>query len=218
MGASFFSVGGNNIILFALKDLVMYKKVVILMAAMAAFVCAAAQEADTARTRVHLSTGASVSAGFGRTQSLMWVAPSVEHRVSERLKVEAGFAAAGTLLPSYEIHGYTPSSLAPRRHGTSVGAAWASAEYKASERLWLWASVAHVEGYAQRLWMDGSLPVGLTAVSGGLAYEFPSGSLLEMHFHFVHDHYGTSQLGLLAHPWYGGLAPGWELYSGPWPF
>lgn len=194
------------------------KASIILVFFLAAAMMAASQEADTSTTRVHLSTGASVAAGFGRTQSLMWVAPSIEQRINDRLSVGGGFALAGTLLPSYEIHGYTPSSLAPLKRGTGLGAAWASAEYRVSDRLWLWASVAHVGGYAQPLWLDGSVPVGITAISGGLAYEFPKGSLLEMHFHFVHDHYGTVMEGLLAHPWYGSFAPEWEIYSGRWPY
>jgi hypothetical protein len=195
----------------------MGKKAVILMLAVLAFGCAWSQD-DTSRTQVHLSTGATVASGFGRTQSLMWVAPSVEHRVSDRLAVSAGFSAAGSLLNGYEIHGYGPSSLAPRRSGTRMGSMWASAEYRVSDRLWLWAEVEHLTGYVQPLWLDGAVPIAATAISGGMAYEFPGGSLLEMHFHFVHDHYGTARMGLLAHPWYGGYAPDWELYGGPWPF
>lgn len=196
----------------------MYKKTFIVLAAMFAFFCAMAQGEDTSRVHFRGSVGSTVATGFGRTQSLSWVAPSLELKASDRLKVSGGFAAAGSLLGGYEVHGYTPSSLAPRKHGTRLGALWAMAEYKASDRLWLWASVMHVGGYAQRLWMDGSAPVGLTAVSGGLAYEFPQGSLLELHFHFIHDHYGTVMDGLLAHPWYGPYSPNLELYGGPWPF
>ena len=196
----------------------MVKKAVILLVVMVCLGCVQAQEADTSRVKLHAGVGSTLASGFGRTQSLSWVAPSVEMQVSGKLAVSAGFCAAGSLLNGYEIHGYTPSSLLPRRHGTRMGGLWATAEYRASERLWLWASVAHLGGYAQPLWLDGSVPIGLTAVSGGLAYEFPHGSLLELHFRFVHDHYGTARAGLLAHPWYGSLAPDWELYSGPWPF
>jgi hypothetical protein len=131
----------------------MGKKAVILMLAVLAFGCAWSQD-DTSRTQVHLSTGATVASGFGRTQSLMWVAPSVEHRVSDRLAVSAGFSAAGSLLNGYEIHGYGPSSLAPRRSGTRMGSMWASAEYRVSDRLWLWAEVEHLTGYVQPLWLD----------------------------------------------------------------
>ena len=196
----------------------MVKKALTTVFVLLAAVLSVAAQDDTLRTRVHLSTGATVASGFGRTQSLTWVAPSVELQASDRLKVRGGFAAAGSLLPSYEIHGYGPSSMVPRKSGTRLGALWAAADYCVGERLWLWASVAHVTGYAQPLWLDGAVPIGATAISGGMAYEFPGGSLLEMHFHFVHDHYGTSQLGLLAHPWYGGLAPELEIYGGLWPY
>lgn len=193
------------------------KAVILAVVLLAAALCAVAQD-DTSRTRVHLSTGATVASGFGRTQSLMWVAPSVERQVSDRLAVRAGFAAAGSLLNGYEIHGYGPTSLAPRKQGTRMNVLWASAEYKVNDRLWLWAEVAHLTGYVQPLWLDGAVPIAATALSGGMAYEFPGGSLLEMHFHFIHDHYGTSQLGLLAHPWYGAYCPDVEIYGGPWPF
>ena len=197
----------------------MHKKwLIVTILVLALAVGAAGQEADTSRYDVHLSTGATVAAGFGRTQALSWVAPSVELKASERMKVSGGFAAAGSLLDGYELHGYGPTSLAPRKHGTRMGALWAMAEYKATDRLLLWAAVMHAGGYAQPLWRDTSVPIGLTAVSGGLAYEFPQGSLLELHFHFVHDHYGTAMEGLLAHPWYGPYTPNLELYSGPWPF
>ena len=196
----------------------MYKNIVILLVAVLGMFCVSAQEADTSRVKVHASVGTTVASGFGRTQSLTWVAPSVEMQVNDKLSVSGGFASAGSLLGSYDIHSYTPSSMAPRKHGTRLGGLWAMAEYKASDRLWLWASVMHLGGYAQRLWMDASAPIGLTAVSGGLTYEFPQGSLLELHFHFVHDHYGTAMEGLLAHPWYGPYTPSLDLYSGPWPF
>ena len=78
------------------------------MLAVLAFGCAWSQD-DTSRTHVHLSTGATVASGFGRTQALSWVAPSVELKMSDRLTVSGGFAAAGTLLGGYEVHRYTPS-------------------------------------------------------------------------------------------------------------
>ncbi len=195
----------------------MGKKVLTIVFVLLAAVLSVAAQDDTSRTHVHLSTGATIASGFGRTQALSWVAPSFEMQVSDKLSVTGGFAAAGSLLGGYEVHAYTPS-MAPRKHGTRMGALWAMAEYKATDRLWLWAAVMHAGGYAQPLWRNAPVPIGLTAVSGGLVYEFPQGSLLELHFHFVHDHYGTAMEGLLAHPWYGAYTPNLELYSGPWPF
>lgn len=195
----------------------MGKKVLTIVFVLLAAVLSVAAQDDTSRTHVHLSTGATIASGFGRTQALSWVAPSFERQVSDKLSVTGGFATAGSLLGGYEVHAYTPS-MAPRKHGTRMGALWAMAEYKATDRLLLWAAVMHAGGYAQPLWRNASVPIGLTAVSGGLAYEFPKGSLLELHFHFVHDYYGTAMEGLLAHPWYGAYTPNLELYSGPWPF
>lgn len=198
---------------------VMYKKWLIATVLVLALTTGVAgQEADTSRFDVHLSTGATVMAGFGRAQSLSWVAPSVELKASDRLTVSGGFAAAGSLLDGYTLQGYGPKSLAPRKQGTRLGMLWARADYRASDRLSVWGAAARMTGFAQPLWLDGALPVEVTAVSGGIAYELARGGLLEMHFHFVHDHYGTTMAGPLAHPWYGALAPEWEIYSGPWPY
>ena len=151
-----------------------------------------AQEADTSRWDVHLSAGSSVAAGFGRAQSLSWVAPSFEFHPSRRLTVNTGFVAAGSLMPAdYKLQGYGSRSLAPLRTGTRATALWASAEYQVNSRLWLWGSVAHVSGFAQPLWLDRSLPLHATAFSGGVGYHFGESSTLELHIHVVRDHYGT---------------------------
>ena len=162
----------------------------------------AQEAADTSRWQMHVSTGATVAAGFGQTQSLGWVAPSFSYQVNDRLKLKAGFAYKGTLLPtSYRLRAYGPQDLAPRREGTQAGALWASAEYQANERLWLWASVAHLSGFAQPLWLDQSLPLQASAFSGGFAYKFNSGSVLEMHLHIIQDNYGTLMPLMFDDPW-----------------
>ncbi len=175
-------------------------------------------ERDTSRLEVHLSTGATVAAGWGRTDALAWTAPSLSYRASDRLTLHAGFAAASSLLGSYELRGRHNRSLAPRREGTRLFAAALAAEYQATDRLTLWGSVTRITGYAQPLWLDGAMPVRATAISGGLAYETSNASLLELHFHIVHDHYGNTALGPWGHPWYGWGVPSYELYHGPWPF
>lgn len=174
--------------------------------------CAAvAAQEDSTRLHWNLRTGATVASGFGRTESIGWLSPTVRYRANDRLTVRGGLATAASLLPDgYRPQGLEGRSLAPRRQGTRAGMVWAAAEYKASDRLWLWASVAHLRGFAQPLWLDHSLPLEATAVSGGVAYDLGQAGLLEMHFHFVHDHYGTTLLGPMAHPYYGRFAPGWE--------
>ena len=62
------------------------------------------------------------------------------------------------------------------------------------------------------------MPVGATAISGGMAYEFAEGSLLELHFRFVHDHYGTLLYPPYGHNYYGPFVPEWELFTGRWPY
>lgn len=174
--------------------------------------------ADTSRWQMHLSTGTTVATGFGQTQSLGWVAPSFSYQATDRLKLKAGFAYKGTLLSThYRLRAYGPEDLAPRREGTQAGALWASAEYQANERLWLWASVAHLSGFAQLLWLDQSLPLQASAFSGGFAYKFNSGSVLEMHLHIVRDTYGSA-FGLMYSPYYDPFVPSYTIYSAPWPF
>ena len=151
-----------------------------------------AQMADTSRWDVHLSAGSSVAAGFGRVQSLSWVAPSFEFHPTSRLTVNTGFAAAGNLMPvDYKLQGYGSRSLAPLRAGTRATALWVSAEYQVNSRLWLWGSVAHIGGFAQPMWLDRSLPLQATAFSGGLGYRFGESSILELHIHVVRDRFGT---------------------------
>ena len=180
---------------------------------------ATAQEGDTSRWDFHMSTGATVATGFGRTQSLGWVAPSVSYRFSDRLKVSGGLAVAGSLLPAggYTLHG-RERSLAPRREGTKAGAMWVSATYHPNDRLWLWGSVMHVTGYAQPLWLDGAMNIEATAISGGVEYALGNGSMIGMHFHFVHDHYGSLLYPPYGHGWYGPYTPSLEIYGGHWPY
>ena len=178
------------------------------------------QEADTSRWDFHLSTGATVATGFGRTQSLGWVTPSVSYRASDRLTVSGGLAAAGSLLPAagYTLQGRGERSLAPRKEGTKAGALWVAATYHPNDRLWLWGSMAHVTGYAQPLWLDGAMPIEATAISGGVEYELPGGSLLGMEFHFVHDRYGTLPPPMYGYGWHGAFSPSMEIYGGHWPY
>lgn len=158
-----------------------------------------AQGADTSGWHMHLSTGTSVGTGFGRTQSLSWVAPSFEFHPTSRLTVNTGFAAAGSLLPAdFSLKGYGDRSLAPRREGTRLHALWAEAEYQVNDRLWLWGAVAHVSGIAQPLWLDHSVPLQATAFSGGFRYAVADRSLFEMHFHIVKDNGQLGPMGLVG--------------------
>ena len=170
----------------------MMRHTLLLLALMLVPVALRAQVADTSRWDVHLSAGSSVAAGFGKVQSLSWVAPSFEFHPTRRLTVNTGFVAAGSLMPTdYKLQGFHTRSLAPMRSGTRATALWAEAEYQVNSRLWLWGSVAHVNGFAQPLWLDSSLPLQATVIRGGAGYRFGENSILELHINVVHDHYGT---------------------------
>lgn len=200
----------------------MYKKVIFVIALLLLSLGLPAQrkevaERDTSRWDFHLSTGVTVGSGWGKTDALLWTAPRVEYRASERLTLRGGFALAGSLMPGYVLQ-MPVTSYAPRRQGTRLMAGFASARYRVNDRFSVWASLQHVGGWHEPLWtpQGEAFNVGLTAFSGGFAYELSNHSLFEMHFHIVHDHYGNSALGLLGHPYYGMGVPSCELYSSPW--
>lgn len=178
---------------------------------------AAAQEggADTSRLRGSVSTGMWMGSGFGQRQHVEWLSPSIELKPTDRLTVQTGFTLTGHLLPQgYRVQAYSPS-LAPRRTGTQTTSMWVAGQYRVNDRLSVWASVAHATGWFQPLWLDHSVPLEATAVSGGFAYELAKGHLLEMHFHLLSDPAGTAWMPMLTawdSPW-GGM---WENRCGMW--
>lgn len=174
----------------------MNRKSCIVLALLLAVSPLAAQEADGGPWQWHVSTGSSVASGFGRTQSLTWVAPSFEYHATPRLTLSGGFAAAGSLLPDgFKLQGRSPVSLAPLRQGTRMNAMWAAARYQVNDRLLVWGSVAHLGGQMQPLWLDHSMPLQTTAYSGGFAYSLSHKSLLEVHFHIIKD---NSPMGFIS--------------------
>ena len=175
-----------------------------------------AQLSDTSKWDFHLSTGTSVAAGFGHTQALGWVAPSFSFKPTSRLTVRTGLVAAASLLPdNFSLKGYSEQSLAPWRKDTRVQTFWAEGEYRFTDRLTLWGAVAHAKGFVKPLWLDQSIPMQATAFSGGFRYAVTDNSLFEMHFHIVHDPYGTAGIGLLGHTPYGAFAPHADLFYSP---
>lgn len=174
---------------------------------------------DTSRWDFHLSAGSTVMSVGGKGDAYMWAAPRVTFRANDRLTLHGGFAVAGSLLGNYELQGNS-RSLAPRRRGTRLGGFALGADYQVNDRLEVWASLTHVGGWHEPLWLpfDEAFSISTTTFSGGFRYALSDESMLEMHFHIVHDHYGNDALGLLGHPYYGLGVPSYELYSGPWPF
>lgn len=175
--------------------------------------------ADTSRWEPHLSAGTSVVIMCGKGNAYVWAAPSVDYRASDRLTLYGGFSAVGSLLGGYELRGDS-RNLTPLRRGTRLMKLEAGVDYKVSDRLSLWASVMHLGGWHEPVWSPWSeaFRVGVTAISGGFSFALTDESMLEMHFHFVHDLYGNDALGILSHPYYGYGVPCYELFSGPWPF
>lgn len=200
----------------------MCKKATIVMVLMALALGVSAQrvgEADSSRWDFHLSTGTSVMSSGKKADTYLWVSPSVGYRASDRLTLHGGFSAVGSLLGGYELRGDS-RNLAPLRRGTRLMKLEAGVDYKVSDRLSLWATVMHLGGWHEPVWspLGEAFRVGVTAVSGGFSYALSDESLLEMHFHFVHDLYGNDALGILAHPYYGYGVPCYEIFGGPWPY
>lgn len=200
----------------------MHKKVIFVVALLMLCLDLPAQRkegaaSDTSRWDFHLSTGVTVGSGWGKTEALLWTAPRVEYRATERLTLRGGFAAMSSMTPGYVLR-MPVTSYAPRRQGTRLLGGFVSARYQVNSRLNIWASLQRVTGWHEPLWtpQGEALNVDLTSFSGGFAYELSNHSLFEMHFHIVHDHYGNSALGLFGHPYYGPGVPSWDLYSGPW--
>lgn len=148
------------------------------------------QEADSSKWDFHVSTGAEIASGFGRTQSIGWVSPSIEYKANERLTLRTGLTAFGSLMPtSFKLQGRTQPSYVRNNNGTKGTTLWASAEYKVSDHLWLWADVEHTSGYFQPLWANRGIPLQTTAFSGGMGYTFSDRSLFEMQIHIIRETY-----------------------------
>ncbi len=175
---------------------------------------------DTSRFDFHMSVGGTVANGFGNTQALTWVAPRISYQATDKLELHAGFAVANSLIPNdFALQGHGTQSLAPRREGTRAGAIWAAAQYNANNNLSLWVAVAKAYGWMQPLWFNSSNPVDITAVAGGFAYRFSSGSTLAMHFSFVNDKYGTLFNTPYGYPYYYNMfSPYCYSYNGIWPY
>lgn len=198
----------------------MYKKTLAIIALLVFTGGVSAQdrtEADTARWDYHLSVGSSVMTSNGKGNAYLWVTPKVAYRANDRLTLRGGFVAVGSLLGGYELQGNT-RSLAPRRRGTQLMGASVGANYQVNDRLTLWATVMHIGGWHEPVWspFNESFNIGVTALSGGFSYALSDDSMLEMHFHFIHDHYGNDALGILGYPYYGYGIPCHDFYGGPW--
>ena len=186
----------------------MYKKAAILLIALMLGMTASAQwrfsdESDTARWSYRLSMGTSMMSGYGRTAGLSWVAPRVAFRATDRLTLRGGFAVAGSLTGGYAIQGRGPQTISLRRTPTQLTAVHASAEDRIDDRLKVWATMAHADGWVTPLWSDIAMPVNATAFSGGFQYRFDSGTAFEMHVTVIHDRAGSLPALFYDRPCFG---------------
>lgn len=217
-----FSHGNNKTHILALEEKIMSKRVtiiVLLLLSAWGVQSQTAEEVDTSRIHVRVSTGMAFMNGFGQNRSLQWIAPRFELKPNDRLTVVSGFALAGNLLPQGVRKVDYNLDLTSQIYGTQMTALWAAARYQVSDQLAVWGGVAHASGYFQPLWYNESLPTQPTAVSGGLEWAMPNGGLLEFHFNIVRDPYGT----FIPDPYmngfgYGMFDTGWGMYSGDWPW
>lgn len=190
------------------------------MVTLAVFASATAQTADSVdveRWDFHLSTGTSVTFAGREAMPRMWTAPSVTFRPNDRLTLRGGFLAVGSSPDAYRLHGLQRPSLAPRRRTTSVAAAGVEADYRVSDRLWVWASVWRAGGWLQP-WFDPTGEahrLGITSFSGGFDLKLGEGSALSMSFSMVRDDYGTL-FDMPGFYRYGGaFAPEFDLFCHP---
>ena len=185
----------------------MYKNATTLIALLLASLCALAQgglkpvspaavEAaaeDTSRVEFHMSAGTGLAIARGTAQPYLWAAPRLEWHATDRLTLQGGFVAVGSMLADYRLHGLGPRSLAPRRHETQLAGGHLAASWRASDRLTMWAALYRLAGWGQP-WYDPTgtaLPVDITAFSGGFRYRIGTESLLEMSVTVVNDRHNS---------------------------
>lgn len=158
---------------------------------------------DTTQTwEFHLSMGSSVVGGTFGSASMFGVTPSVIYRPNDRLKVRASLTAIDSWSLShgnYSVRGYRPNSVTPYRNPGSVAAAMSlAASYKVNDRLWIAASLIHINGGIESAalvnpWFMGDFPVMLnaTAFSAAMRYRLGNDSFLDIHMTIIDDRTGA---------------------------
>ena len=158
---------------------------------------------DTTQTwEFHLSMGSAVVGSSFGSASLFGVTPSVIYRPNDRLKVSASVTAIDSWSLShgnYSIRGYRPNSVTPYRNPGSVAAAMSlAASYRVNDRLWIAASLIHINGGIESAalvnpWFMGDYPVLLnaTAFSAAMRYRLGNDSFLDIHMTIIDDRTGA---------------------------
>lgn len=200
-------------------DIMQGRKHIILIIALVANLWPAAVPAqDTIpRWEPHLSaTTGFVGTSFGDSRLFTTIAPSLTFHPSSRWSLTGGFRVTADYGLDAHYMADPVRSLAPRRNGgTRAASAYVEAEYRASDRLWLAASLYHLGGQYAPLFgpANGSaFDLSLTALSAEAAYRFDGGSLLHLSFTVVRDNTGALPY-LWWEQWHAGGWGAWESWN-----
>ncbi len=150
----------------------------------------------------HLSLGTAVVGNSHNAASLFTVTPSLVYRPNERTIIKGSFTTLNSYSltgGNYALHGREPRSMAPLRYPSSLAAVGTvSLAYKASDRLWIAASLTHVGGELASAailnpWFQSSRPVLLdaTAFTAAMRYKFKNDNTLDLYFTYINDRTGA---------------------------
>ncbi len=150
----------------------------------------------------HIAFGTGINASSYASASYFSVTPSLTYRPNDRLSVTGSVTLlrSVTLAPDgYRVRGYEPHSMAPYRNPAAVAyQATVSASYKVNERLWLAASLQHINGplaagMPLNFWMVNDRPLYLdaTSFSAAMRYRFNNDSFIDIYLNVINDRAGT---------------------------
>lgn len=166
------------------------------------------------RWQFHLSMGTGIVGSRHATSPYFTITPSLTFQPSDRLKINASV----TMLDSYSmypggynIRGREVRNLAPVRNYSAAAAALSvSATYRASDRLWVAASLFHTSGGLASAalvnpWFPADMPLMLdaTAFSAAMRYRIGESSFLDIHLTVIDDRTGAFTPMLFGTPFGG---------------
>ena len=151
-------------------------------------------ESDSAqRVQFHMSVGTGVYSVWGNVRSYVGVAPRIEYKASDKVKLDGGFAVVSDLSNNgYRIQGTQSRNLAPVKNGTQLGAVHGGVEYKANDRLLVRGDVFYVGGLYEPLYcpMLGTQEVSVVGGTASLRYRTKKDSFIDVHMTIVRDNRG----------------------------
>ena len=148
------------------------------------------------KVEYHLGLETGVAAGWGKGLGYTGVAPQLSYRFNDRFKLTAGakvMSSYGLGQSNLSLSRTGGRSLVPRKASATVGyEVYARGEWAVNERLTLAATVMRMGGGVEWLWCDGPMKLDVTGVAADLRYRTRRGSMLGLHFEYIHD--GTGAL------------------------